>query len=563
MRIPLVGGAYQARSVIASAQRCVNLYPESNPQDSQAPVPVTHYPTPGLVLKGRSTVSATRQTYRATNGDLYAVVGTDVFYVDNTFTFHMLGAIPFSQTPVSLSDNGLCIILVDGTTTGYAIDMTSRAFGVITDPSFLGADKVDFLDTFFLLNRPGTQQFYISLSNVTFAMLTSATGGVLSGSIAAPGTAYTDGAYPGVGLTGGTGSGATADITVSGGAVTIVTLDSIGTGYSQNDILSANAADIGGTGSGFGYSADLVATAFDPLDIASKTGSADPLVTLVCVHGEIFLIGSLTTEPWVNTGAADFTFGRLPGTFIEHGCAAKYSVAKQDTSAFWLSQDREGHAIVVKVEGYQATRISTHAIEATFQAYATIADAIGYCYQIDGHSFYVLTFPSANSTWAYELQTGQWHELAFLDANGNLNRHRANCCCFAYGLNIIGDWQNGGLYALDSATFTDDGAPILRVRSFPHLIKDGKRVTYQQFVADVQVGTLEEMPLITLRVSDDRGVTYWTPGTQPMGAQGDYLAQPSWWRLGMARDRVFELSWSASISTSLNGAFVETIDHGT
>lgn len=48
MRFPLVGGAYQAKSIIANAQRCVNLYPEANLPSSQAPVPVTHYPTPGL-----------------------------------------------------------------------------------------------------------------------------------------------------------------------------------------------------------------------------------------------------------------------------------------------------------------------------------------------------------------------------------------------------------------------------------------------------------------------------------------------------------------------------------
>ena len=47
-RIPLTSGAYQSRSIIAGAQRAVNLYPESNPDDSQAPVPVTTYPTPGL-----------------------------------------------------------------------------------------------------------------------------------------------------------------------------------------------------------------------------------------------------------------------------------------------------------------------------------------------------------------------------------------------------------------------------------------------------------------------------------------------------------------------------------
>lgn len=58
--------------------------------------------------------------------------------------------------------------------------------------------------------------------------------------------------YNGVALTGGLGSGATANISVSaGGAVTVVSLVARGSGYALNDTLSATAASIGGTGSGF------------------------------------------------------------------------------------------------------------------------------------------------------------------------------------------------------------------------------------------------------------------------------------------------------------------------
>ena len=46
MRIPLVNGDYRARSVIANAQRCVNLYAEQNPKDSETPY--TFYNVPGL-----------------------------------------------------------------------------------------------------------------------------------------------------------------------------------------------------------------------------------------------------------------------------------------------------------------------------------------------------------------------------------------------------------------------------------------------------------------------------------------------------------------------------------
>lgn len=65
------------------------------------------------------------------------------------------------------------------------------------------------------------------------------------------GSAYTNGTYNTVPLTGGTGSGAQATIVVSGNTVTSVTITNTGNGYRPLDILSANAASIGGTGSGF------------------------------------------------------------------------------------------------------------------------------------------------------------------------------------------------------------------------------------------------------------------------------------------------------------------------
>jgi len=76
-------------------------------------------------------------------------------------------------------------------------------------------------------------------------------GKILTTSNLVGGSLYTNGTYTGVPLTGGTGSGAAATVVVSGGAVTTVTITGSGQYYSTNDILSANASSIGGTGSGF------------------------------------------------------------------------------------------------------------------------------------------------------------------------------------------------------------------------------------------------------------------------------------------------------------------------
>jgi hypothetical protein len=65
------------------------------------------------------------------------------------------------------------------------------------------------------------------------------------------GGAYTNGTYTAVPLTGGAGTGAQATIVVAGAVVTSVTITAPGTGYVVGNVLSATAASIGGSGSGF------------------------------------------------------------------------------------------------------------------------------------------------------------------------------------------------------------------------------------------------------------------------------------------------------------------------
>ena len=74
---------------------------------------------------------------------------------------------------------------------------------------------------------------------------TSTTGPVATLGAVAGGSGYTSGTYANVPLTGGTGSGATADITVAAGIVTVVTINSTGFGYTAADTLSASTYYLG------------------------------------------------------------------------------------------------------------------------------------------------------------------------------------------------------------------------------------------------------------------------------------------------------------------------------
>jgi hypothetical protein len=93
------------------------------------------------------------------------------------------------------------------------------------------------------------------------------TGLILTLNTLVGGTLYTNGTYTNVTLTGGAGSGAKATIVVAGATVTTVTLTKPGNGYVIGDTLSATAASIGGTGSGFSIKVATINDGFTESDL--------------------------------------------------------------------------------------------------------------------------------------------------------------------------------------------------------------------------------------------------------------------------------------------------------
>lgn len=400
VRVPLIQGAYTAASVIAAVQRCLNLYPERDPQGEDSPT--TLYPTPGTTRLGLPPeANPVRGLYRATNGQLFAAVGSGIYYIAPDWTSVLLGTTAVNTTPVRMGDNGTTMVIVDGSAFGWTVDLASHTYAAIVDPNFFGSNFVESIDTYLIFNSPGTNVFYCSDSN---------------------------------------------------------------------------------------------AVTFDPLFFAAKVGYPDSLGGIAVQTRNIWLIGDQSSsEIWFDAGASDFPFQIMPGPFVEHGTIAIYSIAKQGGSVFWLSQDAYGTSIVVEGLNFATGKISTPALEAAIASYPTITDAVGFCYEQRGHPFYWLKFPSANgglgADWVYDLSTKLWHERSWLNpATCEAEGHRAFCAAFAYGVNVVGDRQNGQLYLLDPNNPTDNGAFIERRRGWPHFMADGSRASYPVFLADMQPG---------------------------------------------------------------------------
>ena len=354
----------------------------------------------------------------------------------------------------------------------------------------------------------------------------------------------------------------------------------------------------------------LDGTSIDPLEFVSTEGSPDGLLAVTSNFREVWAFGTNSIEVWYDSGATDFPLQRIQGAFNELGCAAPFSVAKMDNGIFWLGRDRRGQGIVYRANGYTGQRISTHAVEWQIQQYADLTDAIAYTYQQDGHSFYVLVFPSANTTWVYDAATQAWHERAgFVD--GEFTRHRGDCQMAFNNLVVIGDFENGNIYAFDLDDYSDNGNIQKWLRSWralPTGQNNLKRTTQHSLQLDVESGTglsypspnaldpstaffaasvttsaeLKNVitktgdflvfsmtsipppvstqgvdPEVMLRWSDDGGHTWSNEHWTKIGKIGEYYRRVFWRRLGMTvklRDRVYEVSGTDPVKIAIMGA---------
>lgn len=171
--VDLLGPSYASRSYIAAHQRRLNLYQESVPKETNEPLTFTQYARPGLTLLSTAPDKPIRGLYTASTGDLWACAGQGIYYVDINWHWHLQQAIvptlpsnvvPIT-TPVTFADNGTQVIVADGTTRGWTFNAQTRVTnGLITDPNWLGATYIDFMDTFGLASQPDAPNFRVSVS---------------------------------------------------------------------------------------------------------------------------------------------------------------------------------------------------------------------------------------------------------------------------------------------------------------------------------------------------------------------------------------------------------------
>jgi hypothetical protein len=592
-----VGPAYEAPSIYQDAQETINWFPEIDPLKQQGERGVVAlYPTPGLsslvLFQNQQEV---RGMVTLSGGDvMVAVCGPYVYAINSSFVSTLVGQLNSTTGRVGITDNGVNVYIVDGTyrytwristpssavftgsTSGTTLTVSAITNGALAVGQVLFGIGVtqETVITALGSGSGGVGTYTINLSQtIASERMNSATAGaIITGSIATTTltvTAVTSGTLAlgmtiqGAGVTAntiitayGTGSGGAGTYTVNN-SQTISSTTLYGLNWSV--LPSTDGAFTGGTNvdivdnyfvynrpntQQFGASAVL-----SPISAAasfsSKDGSPDDLVTLIVDHREIYLLGETSSEVWVDQGTSPFPFQRIPGTSTQHGIVAPFSMARLGNSFAYLSKNNRGTAQIVQMNGYVPQRISTHAVENSLTN-QTITDAVAWTYQLEGHEVYVISFPSIQLTWCYDVASGMWHKWLYTNNLGQYERCRGNCAAVFQGYVLVGDYSNGKIYHLDKNVYTDDGQNVKRLRRAPHLVSDFQRQYFEELQIQFQPGVglvtgTGENPQAMLRWSNDGGSTwsneYWTS----IGRIGRYLNRAIWRRLGMARDRIFEV----------------------
>lgn len=294
----------------------------------------------------------------------------------------------------------------------------------------------------------------------------------------------------------------------------------------------------------FFISGILDGTAFSATEFTSSEARPDN-VKAVDLNGQTLIVfNEKTIEPYYDAGLANFPFQRIEGALIERGIAASHAKAKADNTLFFLGHNR----VFYRFDGLRPVRVSNHALEEEWARYSAVSDAFAFSYQFAGHEFIPLTFPTANTTFEYDVASGLWHERESWDDNNNsYGSWRGSCHASCYGHELIGDRFSGKIGKLDSEVYAEYGNVMRGLASAPPLHADRKRLFMSRFELDMETGVgvttgQGSDPQVMLDYSDDGGKTWSSRQLwKSMGAKGAYRTRLKWDRLGSFRQRVMRI----------------------
>ncbi len=302
--------------------------------------------------------------------------------------------------------------------------------------------------------------------------------------------------------------------------------------------------------------------AWDATEQGVPESSPDGIETIIADHGELTVLGVLSTEFWTASGAGDFAFAPLKSATAEWGLVATASLCKANDSLTYLAKNSDGQASVVRLRGHAPEVISTPDIDHILNSFSTLADATALAYKVGGHPFYQLNAPTGDMSFLFDAFANRWTRVK----SYGMGRHRGEMAIQYLGRTIIADEDTGALYTLNPDSFTENGNAIeSELISDVVRLPDGERFPVDCLRLDMEtgVGILSGQgsdPQVMLQVSRDGGATWGAEMWRSVGKLGKYGRRVEWRRLGTADAWAFKTRFTDPVKRVFVSASINPSD---
>jgi len=257
-------------------------------------------------------------------------------------------------------------------------------------------------------------------------------------------------------------------------------------------------------------------------EVYNNESKPDRLQTLLLVDSQyIYNIGPKTLEVTFTGGDAQNPFELNRGRISPFGTIAKYSPVYDGESVYYISEIAQSRKIIQNTAGTPST--ISFPVDLPIEQFERVDDAMGFVMAFKGQNFYVLHFPTANTTvneqfWpeitlAWHIQKKMWLILAkWDDIEGRWEAYRGGSFLFIepWNLRLIGDGNSGKTYR----------------------IYDDNTVDY------------DTEKTFQIRWRSNNSKTWSSYRTISLGKAGEYIRPADIWQLGQYVNRQYEIVYS-------------------
>jgi hypothetical protein len=277
-------------------------------------------------------------------------------------------------------------------------------------------------------------------------------------------------------------------------------------------------------------------TSLNALDFATTEARDDHILRVMPVGSSLWFFKDTSIEPWYATGTG---VAATPGATIDRGLKSRNLITQMPGGVFFVGDD--GNTYMGSMNGLQDISIAAVSV-----AIADGEPERAFYFESRGQSFVALIF-AERPAWVFNTTTGEWCERAQGLMMGPWD---AKACVKALGTFYVG--TDTGPVATLGRTNQDFGATMTRRIISRTVQQDGQRFNVPKIQVTTRVGFFDVEPEISMRMSNNFGLSWGLYRQQGLGERGEYLNRTIFRRLGRYRQATMELTLSTTDDVTIS-----------